>query len=151
MNECVFYGRVCKDIELRYTANQIAIAKFSIAVNRQYQNQDKKADFLNMTAFSKTAENIERFFRKGSRIVVRCHAQQEEYTNRDGQKVNTVGFIVDSFDFVDTRAEGGIAQNQPPQNPVQPSAAQPYSQQSMVDSEGWMNIPDGVASDLPFA
>ena len=58
---------------------------------------------------------------------------------------------MDSFDFVDTRAEGGIAQNQPPQNPVQPSAAQPYSQQSMVDSEGWMNIPDGVASDLPFA
>lgn len=115
LNECVFYGRISKDIELRYTANQMAIARFSIAVNRQYQNQDKKADFLNMTAFSKTAENIERFFRKGSRIVVRCHAQQEEYTNKDGNRVSTVGFIVDSFSFVDTMAEGGIATSRIPE------------------------------------
>lgn len=141
MNECLFYGRVCKDIELRYTANQMAIARFSIAVNRQYQNQDKKADFLNMTAFSKTAENIERFFRKGSRIVVRCHAQQEEYTNKDGQKVNTVGFIVDSFSFVDTRAEGGITANQNP-NP----APEPTPQ-----GEDWMSVPDNLDDEsLPF-
>ena len=140
MNECVFYGRVCKDIELRYTANQMAVARFSIAVNRQYQNQDKKADFLNMTAFSKTAENIERFFRKGSRIVVRCHAQQEEYTNKDGQKVNTVGFIVDSFSFVDTRAEGGITANQNTQPAPEPTPT----------GEDFMQIPDGLDESLPF-
>ena len=140
-NECVFYGRVCKDIELRYTANQMAVARFSIAVNRQYQNQDKKADFLNMTAFSKTAENIERFFRKGSRIVVRCHAQQEEYTNKDGQKVNTVGFIVDSFSFVDTRAEGGITQNQNTQPTPEPTP-QGYS-------DGFMDV-DLSSDELPF-
>ena len=138
MNECVFYGRVCKDIELRYTANQMAIARFSIAVNRQYQNQDKKADFLNMTAFSKTAENIERFFRKGSRIVVRCHAQQEEYTNKNGVKVNAVGFIVDQFDFVDTRAEGGITKNHSSQE-----ASEAYS-------DGFMSIPDSIDEELPF-
>src|SRR5699024_7241462 len=112
----------------------MAIARFSIAVNRQYQNQDKKADFLNMTAFSKTAENIERFFRKGSRIVVRCHAQQEEYINKDGQKVNTVGFIVDSFSFVDTRAEGGITANQNTQPTPEPTPP----------GDGFMNIPDGI-------
>ena len=141
MNECLFYGRISKDIELRYTANQMAVARFSIAVNRQYQNQDKKADFLNMTAFSNTAENIERFFRKGSRIVIRCHAQQEEYTNKDGQKVNTVGFIVDSFSFVDTRAEGGITANQNP-NP----APEPTPQ-----GEDWMSVPDNLDDEsLPF-
>lgn len=138
MNECVFYGRISKDIELRYTANQMAIAKFSIAVNRQFQNQDKKADFFNMTAFSKTAENIERFFRKGSRIVVRCHAQQEEYTNKNGVKVNTVGFIVDQFDFVDTRAEGGITKNHSLQE-----ASEAYS-------DGFMSIPDSIDEELPF-
>lgn len=115
MNVFIAYGRICSDIELRYTSNQMAIARFSIAVNRQYQNQEKKTDFLKMTAFSKTAENIERFFRKGSRIVVRCHAQQEEYTNRDGNRVSTVGFIVDSFSFVDTMAEGGIAASRIPE------------------------------------
>lgn len=141
MNVFIAYGRISSDIDLRYTKNQMAVARFSIAVNRQYQNQDKKADFLNMTAFSKTAENIERFFRKGSRIVVRCHAQQEEYTNNNGQKVNTVGFIVDSFSFVDTRAEGGITANQSPQPAPEP----------MPDnSDGFMNIPDGIDEELPF-
>lgn len=119
----------------------MAIARFSIAVNRQYQNQDKKADFLNMTAFSKTAENIERFFRKGSRIVVRCHAQQEEYTNKDGQKVNTVGFIVDSFSFVDTRAEGGITSNQ---------NTQPTPEPAPSDYDGFMDIPSDLDTELPF-
>ena len=141
MNVFIAYGRICSDIELRYTANQMAIARFSIAVNRQYQNQDKKADFLNMKAFSKTAENIERFFRKGSRIVVRCHAQQEEYTNRDGQKVNTVGFVVDSFSFVDTRAEGGITQNQNTQPAPEPTPSR---------YDDFMNIPPGIDSELPF-
>lgn len=140
MNVFIAYGRISSDIELRYTANQMAVARFSIAVNRQYQNQDKKADFLNMTAFSKTAENIERFFRKGSRIVVRCHAQQEEYTNKDGQKVNTVGFIVDSFSFVDTRAEGGITTNQNTQPAPEPTPP----------GDGFMNIPDGIDDELPF-
>ena len=142
MNVFIAYGRICKDIELRYTANQMAIAKFSIAVNRQFQNQDKKADFFNMTAFSKTAENIERFFRKGSRIVVRCHAQQEEYTNNNGQKVNTVGFIVDSFSFVDTRAEGGITQNQ---------NTQPAPEPAPVGSDDFMSIPAGLEDELPFS
>ena len=142
MNVFIAYGRICSDIELRYTSNQMAVARFSIAVNRQYQNQDKKADFLNMTAFSKTAENIERFFRKGSRIVVRCHAQQEEYTNKDGQKVNTVGFIVDSFSFVDTRAEGGITANQ---------NTQPAPEPTPNNYDGFMNVPDGIDDELPFS
>lgn len=143
MNVFIAYGRISSDIDLRYTKNQMAVARFSIAVNRQYQNQGKKADFLNMTAFSKTAENIERFFRKGSRIVVRCHAQQEEYTNKDGQKVNTVGFIVDSFSFVDTRAEGGITANQNTQ-PAPVPTPEGYS-------DGFMNIPDGLDETLPFS
>ena len=137
MNVFIAYGRICSDIELRYTSNQTAIARFSIAVNRQYQNQGKKADFLNMTAFSKTAENIERFFRKGSRIVVRCHAQQDEYTNKDGNRVSTVGFIVDSFSFVDTMAEGGIVTSRIPE--------------PAKNSDGFMNIPSGIDEELPFA
>ena len=141
MNVFIAYGKICSDIELRYTANQMAVARFLIAVKRQYQNQDKKADFLNMTAVSKTAENIERFFRKGSRIVVRCHAQQEEYTNKDGQKVNTVGFIVDSFSFVDTRAEGGITANQNTQPAPEPTP-QGYS-------DGFMDV-DLSSDELPF-
>ena len=142
MNNCVMYGRLSKDVELRYSSNRMAVGRFSLAVNRQYQKQDKKTDFFNMVAFGTVAENIEKVFRKGSRIVVRCHAQQEEYTNKDGQKMNTVGFIVDSFSFVDTRAEGGITQNQNTQ-PAPVPTPEGYS-------DGFMNIPDGLDETLPF-
>lgn len=141
MNNCIMYGRLSKDVELRYSSNQMAVGRFSLAVNRQYQKQDKKTDFFNMVAFGTVAENIEKFFRKGSRIVVRCHAQQEEYTNKDGKKVNTIEFIVDSFSFVDTRAEGGITQNQNDQPAPEPTPS---------GYDGFMNIPDGIDESLPF-
>lgn len=139
MNSCTFFGRLVRDVEIRYSQSNIAVGRFSLAVNRSYQKGDKKTDFLNMTAFGKTAENIEKFFRQGSRIVVQCHAQQEEYTKQDGAKVNTVGFIVDGFSFVDTRAEGGITQNQNTQQ-IPPPAP----------NDGFMSIPDGIDEELPF-
>lgn len=142
MNKCVFYGRLVRDVDLRYSKNGTAVGRFSLAVNRQFQNQEKKTDFLNMTAFGKTAENIEKFFRQGSRIVVCCHAQQEEYTNKDGVNVNTVGFIVDQFDFVDTRAEGGITANQNTQPAPEPTP--------MGYSDGFMNV-DLDSDELPFS
>lgn len=141
MNNCIMYGRLSKDVELIYSSNQMAVGRFSLAVNRQYQKQDKKTDFFNMVAFGTVAENIGKFFRKGSRIVVRCHAQQEEYTNKDGKKVNTIEFIVDSFSFVDTRAEGGITQNQ---------NTQPAPEPTPSGYDDFMNIPPGIDSELPF-
>ena len=142
MNSFVGYGRLTKDVELRYSQNNVAVGRFTLAVNRAYQKEDVKADFLNMVAFGKTAETIEKFFRQGSRIVVHCHVQNDNYTNKDGNKVYQTNFIVDSFSFVDTRAEGGITQNQSSQSapPQMPSNTE----------EGWMNIPDGIDESLPF-
>lgn len=142
MNNCVMYGRMSKDVELRYSANQMAMGRFGIAVNRSNQKQEKKADFFSMVAFGVTAETIEKYFRKGSRIVVRCHAQQNEYTNKDGQHVSSVEFIVDSFSFVDTRAEGGITANQNTQ-PAPKSTPPGYS-------DGFMDV-DLDSDELPFS
>lgn len=141
MNSFVAYGRLTDDVNLTYTASAMAVGRFSLAVNRTYQKGDIKADFFNMTAFGKTAETISNYFHRGSRIVVHCHAQQDNYTKQDGTKVNTVSFIVDSFSFVDTRAEGGITQNQ---------STQTTSPQIPTDSDGFMNIPDGIDESLPF-
>ena len=141
MNSCIFFGRLVRDVELRYSQSNVAVGKFTLAVNRAYQRGDVKADFLNMVAFGKTAENIEKFFRQGSRIVVHCHVQNESYTNKDGNKVYQTNFIVDNFSFVDTRAEGGITQNQNT-NTTPPSMPE--------NSNGWMNIPDGIDESLPF-
>ncbi len=142
MNSFVGYGRLVRDVEIMYSQSNMAVAKFTLAVNRSYQKGDVKADFLNMVAFGKTAETISNYFRQGSRIVVRCHVQNESYTNKDGNKVYQTNFIVDSFSFVDTRAEGGITQNQNPQ--PAPSSVQ-------TDPDGFMNIPDGIDEELPFA
>ena len=142
MNSCIFFGRLVRDVELRYSQSNVAVGRFTLAVNRAYQKGDVKADFLNMVAFGKTAENIERFFRQGSRIVVHCHVQNESYTNKDGNKVYQTNFIVDSFSFVDTRAEGGITQNQ---------STQPTPPPIQTDSAGFMQIPDGIDEELPFS
>ena len=140
MNSCTFFGRLVRDVEIRYSQSNVAVGKFTLAVNRAYQRGDVKVDFLNMVAFGKTAETISNYFHQGSRIVVHCHVQNESYTNKDGNKVYQTNFIVDSFSFVDTRAEGGITQNQ--NNTVL---------NNQVDSDGFMNIPDGVEDDgLPF-
>lgn len=142
MNSCTFFGRLVRDVELRYSQSNVAVGRFTLAVNRAYQKGDVKADFLNMVAFGKTAENIEKFFRQGSRIVVHCHVQNENYTNKDGNKVYQTNFIVDSFSFVDTRAEGGITQNQ---------NTQPAPPPMPTNSDGFMNIPDGIDEELPFS
>lgn len=140
MNSCTFFGRLVRDVEIRYSQSNVAVGEFTLAVNRAYQRGDVKADFLNMVAFGKTAETISNYFHQGSRIVVHCHVQNESYTNKDGNNVYQTNFIVDSFSFVDTRAEGGITRNQ--NNAVS---------NNQVDSDGFMNIPDGVEDDgLPF-
>ena len=121
MSNTILYGRVVRDIEVRYTNQNMAIARFSIAVNRKYKSEDKKADFFNVVSFGKKAETLSQYFRQGSRIVIYCHPQQEQYTKQDGTKVDTVVFILDEFDFVDTRAEGGITANQNPNPAPEPT------------------------------
>ena len=142
MSNTILYGRVVRDIEVRYTNQNMAVAKFSVAVNRRYQNGDKKADFFNVTAFGKRAEALSQYFHQGSRIVIYCHPQQEQYTKQDGTKVDTVFFILDEFDFVDTRAEGGITQNQ---------NTQPAPEPAPVGSDDFMSIPAGLEDELPFS
>ena len=141
MSNTILYGRVVRDIECRYTSQNMAIARFSIAVNRKYKSEDKKADFFNITAFGKKAETLSQYFHQGSRIVIYCHPQQEQYTKQDGTKVDTVVFILDEFDFVDTRAEGGITQNQNTQAVPEPTP----------QGEDWMSVPDNLDDEsLPF-
>ena len=142
MSNTTFYGRIVRDIECRYTSQNLAVARFSIAVSRKYKNEDKKADFFNITAFGKKAETLSQYFHQGSRIVIYCHPQQEQYTKQDGTKVDTVVFILDEFDFVDTRAEGGITANQNTQPAPEPTPP--------GYSDGFMDV-DLSSDELPFS
>ena len=142
MSNTILYGRVVRDIEVRYTNQNMAVARFSVAVNRRYQKDNKKADFFNVTAFGKKAETLSQYFRQGSRIVVYCHPQQEQYTKQDGTKVDTVSFILDEFDFVDTRSEVGITANQNTQPAPEPTP--------VGYDDGFMDV-DLSSDELPFS
>lgn len=108
MNLCIFSGRFGADPETRYTADQMPVCRFRLAVARRYRKEGgPDADWLSMVAFGKNAENIQKYFSKGSPIMVESHVQTGSYTNRDNQKVYTTDYIVDSWEFCGGKGDGG--------------------------------------------
>lgn len=101
MNNCVFYGRIAKDIEVNTTQSGMSVAKFSMAISR-FKKEDP-ADFINMIAFNKTAETIAQYFKKGDPILVNSRVQTGSYVNKEGIKVFTTDFIIDKFEFTSAR------------------------------------------------
>lgn len=136
MNKCYFTGRTTNDIEIRYTQgeSQTAIGRFSLAVDSGYKDK-KRTDFFNMTAWGKTAETMEKYVPKGTKIIVECEARQNNYTDRNGNKVNMVDFTVLSFEFAESK---NASQSERPQAAPQ------------TDSDGFVSVPDGIDEGLPF-
>ena len=134
MNKVIFCGRTTKDVEMRYSQgeNSMAIGRFSIAIDSGYGDK-KKTSFFNCTIFGKQAEAFERYVPKGTKVLLECEANQNQYTDKNNNKVNSVDFIVKSFEFCESKSQ---------------SNSQPQPTQSNDNS--WMNIPDGVEDSLPF-
>ena len=103
MNVTTLIGNISRDLELRYSASQTAVLKFSIAVSRR--RKEDGADFINCIAFGKTAENMERFCRKGSKVGVVGRIQTGSYEREDGTKVYTTDVIADNVEFLDSRSD----------------------------------------------
>ena len=141
MNKVILMGRLTRDPEVRYGgANNSAVARFSLAVDRRFKREgdDQTADFINCVAFGKTAEFLEKYARKGTKFVVEGRIQTGSYTNKDGQKVYTTDVVVEQQEFAESKnaSEGSQAA---------------VSQPSSAVGEGFMNIPDAVNEELPFA
>lgn len=140
MNKAEITGRLTRDPEVRYTSGQnpLAVANFSVAVNRRYKQQGQPdADFIPCTAFGKAAEFIEKYFRKGMKIEVVGRITTGSYTNRDGNKVYTWGITVEEAEFGESKSSQHTA----------PAEERP---QSNYNPTGFMNIPDGIDFELPF-
>ena len=100
MNSVILIGRLSRDPDVRYTQSQLAVARFTVAVDRpprsnQQGGEQPTADFIDVTAFGKTAEIIERFFTKGRWIGVQGRIQNNNYTNKDGVTVYTYQVVAD--------------------------------------------------------
>lgn len=148
MNKVILMGRLTREPEIRYAQNnnQMAIARFSIAVDRRFKREgDPDADFFNCTAFGKQAEFIEHYLHKGTKIVVSGRIQNDNYTNKDGQMVYSVRVMVEEVEFAESKnasssTDGGFNNGGGYNKPAEPSGA----------GDGFMNIPDAIEEDLPF-
>ena len=105
MNKVQLVGRLTRDPEIRYSQgeNATATARFSVAVNRRFKNAEGNydADFINCVAFGKSAEFVEKYFKKGMAIGLTGRIQTGSYTNKDGQKVYTTDVVVEETEFVE--------------------------------------------------
>lgn len=95
-------GRLTKDVDLKYTSSQMAVARFNIALDRgkDKDGNSKGTDFPSCVAFGKTAENLERFSGKGLRVLINGHIQTGSY-EKDGIKYYTTDIVCDRVEFVD--------------------------------------------------
>lgn len=144
MNKVVLVGRLTRDPEVRYSTGQNAnaMARFSVAINRRFKNADGnyEADFINCIAFGKSAEFIEKYFKKGMAIGLTGRIQTGSYTNKDGVKVYTTDVVVEETEFVESKnaVSGGDA-----------TTLKPTTNNASAD--GFMNIPEAIDEELPFA
>lgn len=135
MNKLILMGRLTKDVEIRYSQDGKAVARFDFAVNRKYkQDGQPDADFFSCVAFGKIAETFEKCnIVKGTKLLIEGEVRNNNY-EKDGVKHYSNQVIVNSFEFCESKGSG--------------SGSAPAPQ---FDSDGFMNIPDGIDEKLPFS
>lgn len=115
MNSVILTGRMTKDAEVSYTQSNTAIARFTLAVDRQKQGE---ADFIRCVAFNKTADLLSRYCGKGSKLGVEGRIQTGSY-QKDGKTYYTTDVIANRIEFLDSKREA--VQTDCPSRPAQPS------------------------------
>ncbi|GAB6885975.1 MULTISPECIES: single-stranded DNA-binding protein [Streptococcus] len=106
INNVVLVGRMTRDAELRYTPSNQAVATFTLAVNRNFKNQngEREADFINCVIWRQQAENLANWAKKGTLIGVTGRIQTRNYENQQGQRVYVTEIVADSFQILESRA-----------------------------------------------
>ena len=132
MNLVVMCGRLTRDPEIRYSngADSTAIARYSLAVDRVGAKEGQpSADFISCVAFGKSAEFVEKYLKKGMKILVEGRIQTGSYTNKEGQKIYTTDVIIDRHEFVESKGNATPAESADNWTPM---------------------IPDDSLDDIPF-
>ena len=127
MNKVLLIGRLVREPEVRYSQDNKAVAKFTLAVDRRFHKENEQsADFISCTAFGKTAEFVEKYLSKGTKVATEGRWQTGSYKNKEGQTVYTNDCIIEQMEFAESKKQNEDTKND------------------------FMNIPDDVMDDLPF-
>lgn len=118
MNKVFLIGRLTRDPELRYTGSNIAVASFSLAVNRNFTNQsgEREADFINIVVWRKQAENVKNYLSQGSQVAIDGRLQTRSYDDQDGKKRYVTEVIADNVEFLGTKGSNNNANQSAPVN-----------------------------------
>ncbi|WP_313894706.1 single-stranded DNA-binding protein [Psychrobacillus sp.] len=145
MNRVVLVGRLTKDVDLRYTPNGVAVANFTLAVNRNFKNDngEQQADFIQVQIWRKPAENVANYLRKGSLAGVDGRIQTRNYEGSDGKRVYITEVVADSVQFLEPKKDN--------QQGNQQNNYQTNNQQSQGDPFANNGQPIDIKDDdLPF-
>lgn len=142
LNSVVLVGRLTRDAELRYTPQNQAVATFSLAVNRDFKNQngEREADFINCVIWRQQAENLANWAKKGALIGITGRIQTRNYENQQGQRVYVTEVVAEKFQLLEFNKQND--QNQTRSHSQQPNFGRNEQMQSNP-----MDISD---DDLPF-
>lgn len=134
MNKWLGMGRLTRDPEVRVTAGAepMAIARFTLAVDRRFAKEEQKADFISCITFGKKAEFVERYLKQGTKIAVEGRIQTGSYTNKTGDKVYTTDVVVEELEFAESKAKDSQEAPKP------------------APDNGFIKVPEGLENDLPF-
>lgn len=148
MNKVVLVGRLTAKPELRYTAQNTAFTRFTVAVNRNFTSADGKreADFINVVAWRKQAETISKYFDKGNLISLEGRIQTGSYDDKDGNKRYTTDVALENFEFVESKA----SRSQTNDNTMPYEQAIPNIPEVNVDSDPFAEFGDSVSIDDNF-
>lgn len=113
INAVSLTGRLTKDADLRYTPNGVAVATFTLAVNRPFTNQngEREADFIQVVCWKGTAENVANYLHKGSLVGVEGRLSTRNYENNDGQRVYVTEVVSELVHFLEPKSQGNSQGN----------------------------------------
>ena len=135
MNKVIMMGRLTREPEISNSASGTTFARFSIAVDRKFKKEgEPDADFFNCVSFGKQAEFVEKYLKKGTKIVISGRLQNNNYTNKDGQKIYDARIMVEDIEFAESKSNDGAS----------------TSAEKKPDND-FLNIPESLVEELPFS
>ena len=147
INKVILMGRLTADPELKTSANNVSIVQFTVAVNRRYVSKDsneRQVDFIDCTAFNRNAEFLNKYFRKGSSIIVFGNIQVDVWKDKEGHSRRSTRIIVDELQF-------GESKNRDSSSSA-PATAEREGFSNASNSDFFSDIKDvdGGDAELPF-
>lgn len=156
MNKVILAGRLTRDPDVRYSqgSEPMAVARYTLAVDRRYKKDENSTDFISCVAFGKTGEFVEKYLKKGMKMIVYGRIQTGSYTNKDGVKVYTTDVVVEEHEFAESKASGAGSASNYAQSNDEPRYndmnSAPAASSNDYSSDDFMTIPNDVDEQLPF-